>query len=383
MIGSNGISPNQQSWPIIDSDIHPLFDHDRVPDFLSEPWRRRFAEGNHGPGGFGFWNPHGLRRPDALAPDGTWIYESPHHLGRYFLDEYGIEFGILNNDSIGLALNPEPDFGAAVVSAMNDVLIHDWLSVDSRLRLSLLVSPVDPQQAVREIHRLGDHPGVAQILMPGGAHMPYGQRFYHPIYAAAVEHELPIALHPSPPGAGITGPTTAAGYPTSYFEWHTGLSALYITHVISLISEGVFQKYPTLRFVLLEGGVSWLPPLLWRLDKNWKALRQTVPWLDRLPSAIAADHILLSTQPVEEPYKKEHLHQLLDMFPADRMLMFSTDFPHWDGDTPDFAGKALPAALRSRVLSETARELYRLPTTTPPMTVLSPEHVGVAKSGHG
>ena len=105
------------------------------------------------------------------------------------------------------------------------------------------------------------------------------------------------------------------------------MSALYVTHLISLISEGVFQKFPTLRFVLTEGGVSWLPPLLWRLDKNWKALRQTVPWLDRLPSEIAADHILLSTQPVEEPYKKEHLHQLLGMFPADRMLMFSTDFP--------------------------------------------------------
>ncbi|MBI2301630.1 MAG: amidohydrolase family protein [Armatimonadetes bacterium] len=48
------------------------------------------------------------------------------------------------------------------------------------------------------------------------------------------------------------------------------------------------------------------------------------------------------------------------MFPAERMLMFSSDYPHWDGDTPDFAGRQLPDALRRRVMSETASELYRL-----------------------
>lgn len=361
--GSNGVSPNEHAWPVIDTDIHPLPDLDRVPEFLPRHWRRRFQEGSQGPGGLGFWNPHGLRRPDTVAPDGTSLYTSAPHLGRYFLDVYGIEYGIINNDYIGVALSPEPDYGAAMVSAMNDVLIHDWLDQEPRLRLSLVVSPVDIDLAVKEIHRLGDHPGVVQVLMPGGAQKPYGQRYYHPIYAAAVEHNLPVALHPSPSGAGITGPTTAAGFPTSYFEWHTGLSALYITHVISLISEGVFQKFPTLKFVLLEGGVSWLPPLLWRLDKNWKALRQTVPWVDRLPSEIAAEHILLSTQPIEEPYRKEHLHQILGMFPAKKMLMFSTDYPHWDGDTPDFAGRTLPESLRHRVLSETARELYNLPVS--------------------
>jgi predicted TIM-barrel fold metal-dependent hydrolase len=104
-----------------------------------------------------------------------------------------------------------------------------------------------------------------------------------------------------------------------------------------------------------------LPSVLWRLDKNWKSLRQTTPWLDRLPSEIVQEHVLLTTQPLEEPDRPEHLHQVLEMFDAGRMLMFSTDFPHWDGDTPEFTGRWLPPHLRQRVMSETARELYRLP----------------------
>ncbi|MCC2672423.1 MAG: amidohydrolase 2 [Armatimonadetes bacterium] len=135
----------------------------------------------------------------------------------------------------------------------------------------------------------------------------------------------------------------------------------YIAHLVSLVCEGTFQRFPTLRFVMIEGGVSWLPAVLWRLDKNWKALRQTTPWLDRPPSEIVRDHVLLTTQPIEEPDRPEHLHRILEMFDAGRMLMFSTDFPHWDGDTPEFAGRWLPAAIRARVMSETARELYRLP----------------------
>ncbi|HIE94614.1 MAG TPA: amidohydrolase, partial [Acidobacteria bacterium] len=160
---------------------------------------------------------------------------------------------------------------------------------------------------------------------------------------------------------GVSGSPTAAGYPTSYIEWHTGLVGSYIAHLVSLVTEGVFAKFPSLKFVLIEGGVSWLPGLLWRLDKNWKALRQTVPWLDRLPSEVVAEHIYLTTQPIEEPENREHLRQILGMFPAASMLMFSTDFPHWDGDTPEFVARWLPRDLLTSVMSETARELYALP----------------------
>ena len=51
----------------------------------------------------------------------------------------------------------------------------------------------------------------------------------------------------------------------------------------------------------------------------------------------------------------------LAMFDAGRMLMFSSDYPHWDGDTPSFSARPFSPELRPRVMAETARELYHLP----------------------
>ncbi|MGN6810247.1 MAG: amidohydrolase family protein [Thermomicrobiales bacterium] len=348
---------------VIDTDIHPVPDARRVQDFLPEPWRTRYASGNRGAAGLGYWNPNGVMRPDAVTPEGKRVEGSVESLGKYFLDQYQIEYGILNPaNTLAIGLSPEFDYAAALVAAINDVFLEDWLPADPRLRLSVSVAPNDPALAAREIDRLGDRPGAVQVLMPSGARIPYGQRFYDPIYAAAVRHNLPVAIHPGSEGVGISGPPSAAGYPTSYFEWHTGLVGSYIAHLISLITEGTFQKFPTLKFVMIEGGVFWLPPLLWRFDKNWKALRMTTPWVDRPPSEIVRDHILLTTQPVEEPENMNHFRQMLDMFDAGRMVMFSSDFPHWDGDTPDFAARHYPRDLRPRVMSEIARELYRLPS---------------------
>lgn len=349
------------AYTIVDTDVHSMLSPQRIKEFLPEPWRTRYASGNQGPGTLGIWNPNGVIRSDAVTPDGSRIETNPAYLARYHFDEYHIDYGIINPDNtLRVGTSPELDFAAAVVSAANDVLVNDWLPVDPRFRCSLTIAPGDPALAAREIHRLGDHPGCIQVLMPSAAPMPYGNRFYHPIYEAAVEHNLPVAIHPGAEGAGMSHAPTAAGYPSSYLEWHTGLVGSAIAHLISLVTEGVFIKFPTLKFVLTECGVSWLPAILWRLDKNWKALRQTTPWLDRLPSEIVSEHVLLTTQPLEEPEKPAHFKMILEMFDSAHMLMFSSDFPHWDGDTPDFTGRIFPPDLRRRVLGETALEVYRL-----------------------
>jgi predicted TIM-barrel fold metal-dependent hydrolase len=172
---------------------------------------------------------------------------------------------------------------------------------------------------------------------------------------------LPVAVHPGAEGNGISH-RPYAGIPSSYFEWHTSLSQNYMGQIGSLVIEGVFNEFPSLRFVAIEGGVAWLPHLMWRLDKNWKALRELTPWLTEPPSALIRRHVKLTTQPIEEPEKPEHLKQIFEMIDAAETLMFSSDYPHWDGDDPRFVlPRSLDEATRQRIFYDNAAELYGLP----------------------
>ena len=59
-----------------------------------------------------------------------------------------------------------------------------------------------------------------------------------------------------------------------------------MAHIMSMVTEGVFERFPTLKVVLYEGGVFWLPHMMWRFDKNWKAQRAETPWVQELPSRL-------------------------------------------------------------------------------------------------
>jgi len=52
--------------------------------------------------------------------------------------------------------------------------------------------------------------------------------------------------------------------------------------------------------VLIESGVTWVPPFLWRLAKLWRGLRTEIPWVDRSPRDVFRDQFLLTVQPPPE-----------------------------------------------------------------------------------
>jgi predicted TIM-barrel fold metal-dependent hydrolase len=130
--------------------------------------------------------------------------------------------------------------------------------------------------------------------------------------------------------------------------------------VTSLIMEGVFERYPELKVVLIESGFGWLPALGWRLDKHWKRLRDEVPHLRRAPSEYLREHFWVSTQPMEEAEDQDHVVDAMGWVGFDKIL-FASDYPHWDFDDPMLA---LPPQLdeerRRMIYSGNARALYRL-----------------------
>jgi predicted TIM-barrel fold metal-dependent hydrolase len=218
-----------------------------------------------------------------------------------------------------------PYFAAATCKATNDWLIENWLAKDARLRGSILVPIQDPDLAVAEIERLAGDKRFVQVLMPVAGDMPFGRRFYWPIYCAAVKHGLPIAIHP---GGGTRFPQSYIGNHTLYIEDYALQSSTMANQLSSLIYEGVFGEFPELKVVMLESGVTWLPSYLTDAENKWMALRREVPWVDKSPWEYARKHFRFSTQPFDAPENGEIVNRLIDMLGSEDMLMFSTDYPH-------------------------------------------------------
>lgn len=283
---------------------------------------------------------------------------SPEVMVEHHLDAYDIDLAVLTGGPYAYATHPTLDFATAVCRAFNDWTAEHWLSVDDRIRASIHIAPNDPVAAAAEIRRLGAEPGFVQAMMPAGAHFPFGHRMYHPIYEACAEFGLPVCVHFGGEGAGTAAPPTAAGYPTYYLEMRMARPQIAMAHTASLICEGVFELFPDFRFLFVEHDVFWVPGLMWHMDSDWKSLRDYTPWVKKLPSEYLKSHIRFGSQPMPNlprPGDEETFYRWLH---ADQVLVFASDYPHWDWDEPSTFMLGEPAAFRDKVMYRNAAELY-------------------------
>jgi predicted TIM-barrel fold metal-dependent hydrolase len=343
-------------FPIIDMDIHPRDSNicpldPYIPKYAQEAIRQHLA----GQPTTGYTNPSGsAERRDAVCLD-------PKQTVIDHLDPHRIAYAVIQPPGMRVSLTNQIDVGNALAIAWNDWLIDNWLSADDRYLGSISVNMRDPKEAVKEIRRCASHKQMVQLCICGESDDLYGHRRYHAIYEAAAEHGLAVTIHPGHEGALRS--CTPVGRPSNYFEWHTLIPLTYQAHLVNLITEGVFEKFPTLKFILCEGGIAWLCHTMWRMEKNFKGLRFTVPWLKKLPSEYIFENIRVTTKPLEEPHRPEHLLQIFEMIHAEKTVCFATDFPHWDFDDPDrvFPRNIDPKLLR-RIMYDNAAETFGLPT---------------------
>lgn len=350
---------------VVDCDIHNYMPSEAVLlSYLDPAWHahhRAFGPRTHQVAAFpGAPYPRsagGGKRIDAKPPSGLPVGADFDFFRAQHLDALPIEVGIINCLSkVGENLHEEYD--AALARAHNDWLAKEWLGRDDRLRGSLLVPYENGELSAREIERWAGHPGFVQVMLRPRTKDALGRRKYWPMYAAAERHGLVIAVH----FAGVSGnPISSSGWSSFYIEDHTTMAQSFQAHVISLVAEGVFERFPRLRMVLIEGGFAWLPPLMWRLDRLFHRLKAEVPHLRRKPSEVIREHIRLTTQPMEEPPRPRQLLQVIEHLGSEEMLMFATDYPHWDFDHPDrVLSVGVPPELRRKIMAGNARALYGL-----------------------
>lgn len=325
---------------IVDGDIHPRpREAKSLHPYLSERWRRHMDEfgmiprhGYQNGPAYPKGNPDASRR-DAVPPNGGRPGSDLDFMRAQHLDPNQIGLGVLN------AITPAPgsaqniDLSIALARALNEWQVAEWTEKEPRLKASIVVPYEDGAAAAAEIEHWAGDPNFVQVLLMSRTAEPLGQRRYWPIYEAAARNDLPVGIH----AFGYGGyPVTGGGWPSYYIEEMSGHAQCCQGLLTSMVIEGVFERFPTLRVVLVEAGFAWLPALGWRLDKHWKTLKEETPHLKLPPSEYIRRNVWLTTQPMEEPERRRHLTDIIDWIGWDR-LVFATDYPHWDFDDPAHA----------------------------------------------
>jgi uncharacterized protein len=340
----------------IDCDIHPGIPNASVLlPFMDDYWRDQFISraidglelASYPPGA-----------PLSCRPDWRPAKGKPGTdldlLRSQALDAFGLRLAICN-PLYGCQVAFSETMGAVTCHAVNEYIAREWLDREPRLRASIVVTGQSPELAAEEIEARAADRRFVQVLLLASGELMLGRRYHWPIYRAAERFNLPIGIHA---GTMYRYPTTPNGWPTHYVQDYAANSNLFASQLHSLISEGTFLKFPGLRVVLIESGVTWLPGFMWRADKTWRGVRGEVPWLTQAPSKLVREHVRLTIQPIDAPPDPAELERVINQIGSDEMLLFSTDYPHWQFDGDQALPEALPARLRQRILLDNPLNTY-------------------------
>jgi uncharacterized protein len=360
------------SYPIVDCDIHPMAR--RTEDFypyLDARWRRVFetrGARTYSRAKDRYNHPADTQRLEAYKGDGSPAGSDPAMTIEQHLDPFGISVAfLLPQQPYGVTAWGDIDAATAFVAATNDFFVDQWVGHDARYSTAITVSPHDPIAAAAEIRRHAGTPGVIGVQLLLMERM-LGDAWFDPIYEAASEAGLPIAVHQSGnEGCFNFSQLPAGGVPRSYGERHVVLTQVGAANIADLIVNGTFDRFPQLKVVMVEWGFSWLASLSNRLDLFWLQDPDAAPRITSLPSETIRKHVTFTTQPLDEVETQREWDALFGAPGISDILLFSSDYPHYDTDDPDFVLRnKIPEELRAKVCFENAvgvfgDQIFRVP----------------------
>jgi uncharacterized protein len=340
----------------IDCDIHPAVPGTKVLlPFMDEFWQDAIQNRNIDRLELASYPPGAplSGRPDWRTQAGNPGSDLAQ-LRAQALDHFGLSHAICNC-LYGAQAVYDQELGRVLCRAINDWIAKEWLDREPRLKSSIVVSLMNPELAAEEIERLAGDRRFVQVLVLAMGEMPLGRQFYWPIYRAAERHGLPIGIHA---GGMVRHAPTQAGFPSYLVEDYVGQTQGFSAQLLSFVAEGVFVKFPGLKVVLIESGVTWLPSLMWRFTKDWRGVRPEVPWVKEPPAAIIREHVRLTIQPLDGPPDAADVERIVDQLGSDDMLLFATDYPHWQFDGDDVLPPGLPARLHEKIMIDNPLATY-------------------------
>ena len=247
------------------------------------------------------------------------------------MDEYGIWAQILYPNLIAFEafvfMNLEPELALACTTAYNDFL-SDFASADPARLIPIAMLPFwDKDASIREMKRCYDkgHKGVLFANRYERAGLP---SFYDPywdeVYATAQDMDLSINFHIAfaQEPEGLTAKRAQRQVNTSEHAASASLSVMSNADVLaSLLTSGLCDRFPRLKFVSVESGFGYVPYLLESLDWHFLNHGAHLEFPDSLmPSEYFRRQVYGSFW-----FERGTLAQL-ESYPDN--FMFETDYPH-------------------------------------------------------
>ena len=342
---------------VVDPDAHfwePLRD---FAEYVPEPWKSRIED-----------------HKNPLVPSSTgdrFVYgriqrdEINYPQEDMTPDEIPLVMNHVGVDKIVLLPNKMLTFGdvsakeraTVLANAYIDYMLDRVVDPDEGIYTQAIIPFQDPEASVDLIERVGEEEAVrCACFITKGPEPPLGDRKYDIIYEACEKAGLPAVFHAS--GSSLDH-FYVQGY-EKFIETHTlGFLFNNMSQMVSLLVQGVPEKFPDLDIVFQESGLFWVPMLGHRLDTEYMKRQSEAPLLEKRPSEYMKD-FYYGTQPLEVPEDESELEQVFESIGGPEQIMYASDYPHWDYDPPSVIEDLgfLNGDEKSRVLGGTAEEMY-------------------------
>jgi predicted TIM-barrel fold metal-dependent hydrolase len=281
-----------------------------------------------------------------------------------YMDEHGLTMQIVYPNILGFAGNmvmrvKDLEHRAFCCTAYNDACGDMQKESGGRLFPQAVLPIWDVPAAIRELERAQDQLGLTGIVITDHTE-PWGlphlsDPHWDPLWDAAQSRGVPVNFH-----IGSSGTFRLWGsYPPA--RAFAALSTLAqmgnLLCIVNLISSGLLDRFPRLKFVSVESGIGWLPFMLESLD--YQFVENGVDDLKLKPTEYFRRQIYGSYWFESRP------GPAIDWIGEDN-LMFETDFPHATCLYPDVKGTkerglaGLSARVQRKLLYENAAKVYQL-----------------------
>ena len=251
--------------------------------------------------------------------------EDPHVRLRD-LDEEGVDVDLMV--PTGANEHPNPKIELAFIQA-NHRFLDDFCSADpARLKSMIVTTPRSIEGSVQEIKTWGKKRWArgVQVFLP--LDYPLDHPDLDPIWKAASDVGLPIVHH-----------SFASGYPGYRDLWDNPFLGRSASHpwgamraVAAFTAGGVMDRFPDIKFAVLESGFGWLPFWAKRMDDQVDYMGYVAEGLKHKPSEyLTSGRFACSIVQHEGPDMVRMVNELM----GDHILMFGSDYPHAESRFPD------------------------------------------------